>query len=160
MIARHWRGLVKSDRAAEYEEHLRSETFPALERIQGFLGEVAEPTDHLLFDMALFNGARPDPCEPLQLEQFLREDRFQLFGVNQQFGVLRTLRRRHRLAHGFENDTRLVFAQGGDQFGRNIFVEQVSNAAHDGFAEVDSRSARMASNRLTTSGFSCFRYSW
>ena len=38
MIARHWRGLVKSDRAAEYEEHLRSETFPALERIQGFLG--------------------------------------------------------------------------------------------------------------------------
>ena len=38
MIARHWRGLVKSDRAAEYEEHLRNETFPALERIQGFLG--------------------------------------------------------------------------------------------------------------------------
>ncbi len=38
MIARHWRGLIKSDRAADYEEHLRSETFPALERIHGFLG--------------------------------------------------------------------------------------------------------------------------
>src|SRR5258708_35246183 len=38
MIARHWRGLIKSDRAADYEEHLRSETFPALEKIRGFLG--------------------------------------------------------------------------------------------------------------------------
>ena len=38
MIARHWRGLVKSDRAADYEMHLRNETFPALEKIHGFLG--------------------------------------------------------------------------------------------------------------------------
>ena len=38
MIARHWRGLVKSDRVADYEMHLRSETFPALEKIPGFLG--------------------------------------------------------------------------------------------------------------------------
>ena len=38
MIARHWRGLVKSDRATDYEEHLRNETLPALEKIRGFLG--------------------------------------------------------------------------------------------------------------------------
>ena len=38
MISRHWRGLVKPDRAAEYEHHLSSETFPNLNRIDGFLG--------------------------------------------------------------------------------------------------------------------------
>ncbi len=38
MIARHWRGLVKSDRAAEYESHLNTETFPSLTQIDGFLG--------------------------------------------------------------------------------------------------------------------------
>lgn len=38
MIDRHWRGLARGDRAAEYEQHLRGETFPALERIAGFLG--------------------------------------------------------------------------------------------------------------------------
>ena len=37
MIARHWRGLARPDRAAEYERHLRGETFPALERIAGFV---------------------------------------------------------------------------------------------------------------------------
>ena len=38
MISRHWRGLAKPDRAAEYERHLRTETFPQLRRIKGFLG--------------------------------------------------------------------------------------------------------------------------
>src|SRR5262249_6100046 len=38
MIARHWRGLVKPDRAAEYENHLNTDTFPGLIRIDGFLG--------------------------------------------------------------------------------------------------------------------------
>ena len=38
MIARHWRGLVKSDRAGDYETHLRRDTFPALEKMRGFLG--------------------------------------------------------------------------------------------------------------------------
>ena len=38
MIARHWRGLVKTNRAADYEAHLRTETFPALEQLDGFLG--------------------------------------------------------------------------------------------------------------------------
>jgi len=38
VIARHWRGLVKPDRAAEYENHLRTETFPSVARIDGFLG--------------------------------------------------------------------------------------------------------------------------
>jgi heme-degrading monooxygenase HmoA len=38
MISRHWRGLAKRDRAAEYEEHLRTDTFPNLRQIDGFLG--------------------------------------------------------------------------------------------------------------------------
>ena len=38
MISRHWRGLALADRAAEYERHLLAETFPALRRIEGFLG--------------------------------------------------------------------------------------------------------------------------
>ena len=38
MIARHWHGLAKADCAALYIEHLRSETFPALKAIRGFIG--------------------------------------------------------------------------------------------------------------------------
>ena len=38
MIARHWRGLARSDRAEEYEQHLRRETFPGLKKIPGFVG--------------------------------------------------------------------------------------------------------------------------
>jgi heme-degrading monooxygenase HmoA len=38
MISRHWRGLVKRDRASEYEDHLRNETLPKLRQISGFLG--------------------------------------------------------------------------------------------------------------------------
>ena len=38
MIARHWRCLCKPHHAADYEEHLGSETFPALEKLPGFLG--------------------------------------------------------------------------------------------------------------------------
>jgi heme-degrading monooxygenase HmoA len=37
VISRHWRGLALSERAAEYEEYLRGETFPALTRIPGFV---------------------------------------------------------------------------------------------------------------------------
>jgi heme-degrading monooxygenase HmoA len=37
MISRHWRGLCKRERADEYIEHLRTETFPALEGIPGFV---------------------------------------------------------------------------------------------------------------------------
>jgi heme-degrading monooxygenase HmoA len=37
MISRHWRGLCKRQRADEYVEHLRSETFPALKQIPGFV---------------------------------------------------------------------------------------------------------------------------
>ncbi|MGH8189207.1 MAG: antibiotic biosynthesis monooxygenase, partial [Steroidobacteraceae bacterium] len=37
MISRHWRGLCRRERVDEYVEHLRSETFPALERISGFV---------------------------------------------------------------------------------------------------------------------------
>ena len=37
MIARHWRGLVRRDRAAAYVEHLQSETLPQLVQLAGFL---------------------------------------------------------------------------------------------------------------------------
>lgn len=37
MISRHWRGLAKPTRADSYVEHLRTETFPELSRIPGFI---------------------------------------------------------------------------------------------------------------------------
>ena len=37
MISRHWRGLVKAECAEQYIEHLRSETFPTLGELPGFL---------------------------------------------------------------------------------------------------------------------------
>jgi heme-degrading monooxygenase HmoA len=37
MISRHWRGLARVDRAQVYVEHLRTETFPALNAIPGFV---------------------------------------------------------------------------------------------------------------------------
>ena len=37
MIARHWRGLVKRERADAYIEHLQSQTLPELVQLAGFL---------------------------------------------------------------------------------------------------------------------------
>jgi heme-degrading monooxygenase HmoA len=37
MISRHWRGVAKPDRASDYVEHLRTDTFPQLGRIAGFI---------------------------------------------------------------------------------------------------------------------------
>ena len=37
MISRHWRGLARRDRANAYVEHLRSDTFPALRELRGFI---------------------------------------------------------------------------------------------------------------------------
>jgi len=37
MISRHWRGLAKSTLADEYVAHLRTETFPQLSNIRGFV---------------------------------------------------------------------------------------------------------------------------
>ena len=37
MIARHWKGLARADRARDYEKHLREDTFPSLARIPGFV---------------------------------------------------------------------------------------------------------------------------
>ena len=47
MISRQWRGLAKRECAASYVEHLRTETFPAIGRIAGFLGAsiLRRPTD-------------------------------------------------------------------------------------------------------------------
>lgn len=36
-ISRHWRGLARPEKAAAYVEHLRTETFPALQSLPGFL---------------------------------------------------------------------------------------------------------------------------
>jgi heme-degrading monooxygenase HmoA len=37
VISRQWRGLARPDQADNYIEHLRSETFPALRRLAGFI---------------------------------------------------------------------------------------------------------------------------
>ena len=37
MIERHWRGLAKPEFAAEYVAHLRRDTFPQIERMDGFV---------------------------------------------------------------------------------------------------------------------------
>ncbi|CAN7277606.1 antibiotic biosynthesis monooxygenase [Variovorax sp. LjRoot290] len=37
MISRHWRGLAKPAQADAYVEHLRIETFPALNTMPGFI---------------------------------------------------------------------------------------------------------------------------
>ncbi len=37
MISRQWRGLARADQAEVYQEHLLAETFPALQRIAGFV---------------------------------------------------------------------------------------------------------------------------
>jgi len=48
MISRQWRGLAKAACAAEYEEHLRTETFPALNTMPGFIDAsmMKRPFDH------------------------------------------------------------------------------------------------------------------
>ena len=38
MISRQWRGLAHPDQAQNYVKHLRTETFPALRRLPGFVG--------------------------------------------------------------------------------------------------------------------------
>ena len=37
MIARHWKGLAKPGEAENYVNHLRTETFPKLSEINGFI---------------------------------------------------------------------------------------------------------------------------
>ena len=37
MISRHWRGIAKKADADRYVSHLRTDTFPALSKIPGFL---------------------------------------------------------------------------------------------------------------------------
>jgi hypothetical protein len=37
MISRQWHGLARADRAQDYIRHLRTETFPALREIPGFV---------------------------------------------------------------------------------------------------------------------------
>jgi heme-degrading monooxygenase HmoA len=37
VIARHWRGLARAEESQNYVEHLRRDTFPALQAIPGFI---------------------------------------------------------------------------------------------------------------------------
>ena len=37
MISRQWRGLAHPNRAQDYIQHLRTETFPAVRKIPGFV---------------------------------------------------------------------------------------------------------------------------
>lgn len=37
MISRHWRGLAKRELASAYIEHLHTETFPAIRKLDGFV---------------------------------------------------------------------------------------------------------------------------
>ncbi len=37
MIQRHWRGTTRSEQAQHYIEHLRTETFPQLASLPGFI---------------------------------------------------------------------------------------------------------------------------
>jgi heme-degrading monooxygenase HmoA len=37
VISRQWRGLSKADFATAYVEHLQTETFPAIQRLPGFV---------------------------------------------------------------------------------------------------------------------------
>jgi heme-degrading monooxygenase HmoA len=37
VISRQWRGLAQASQAENYVQHLRSETFPALRKIPGFV---------------------------------------------------------------------------------------------------------------------------
>jgi heme-degrading monooxygenase HmoA len=37
MISRQWRGVARAERAEEYVQHLRRDTFPQLARIDGFV---------------------------------------------------------------------------------------------------------------------------
>jgi heme-degrading monooxygenase HmoA len=37
MIERHWKGLAKKEEAENYIEHLRTETFPSIKAIDGFI---------------------------------------------------------------------------------------------------------------------------
>ena len=46
MISRHWKGVAKKERADEYIDHLKRETFPALKKIGGFIAADIKQRGH------------------------------------------------------------------------------------------------------------------
>ena len=46
MISRHWKGIARPERADDYVRHLRTQTFPGLARLPGFVRAsiLARPT--------------------------------------------------------------------------------------------------------------------
>ena len=70
MISRQWRGLARSNQASKYIDHLRTDTFPALRTLPGFVSAsiLSRPLDdgieflvvtqwRALDDIAKFSGA-------------------------------------------------------------------------------------------------------
>jgi heme-degrading monooxygenase HmoA len=73
MISRHWKGIAKPGEADNYIEHLRSDTFPKLSKINGFISAsilrrtVEQGTEFLIITVwesveaiERFAGARAD----------------------------------------------------------------------------------------------------
>jgi hypothetical protein len=90
MISRQWRGLAKSDQAQNYTEHLRTETFPALRALPGFMGasilsrEVANGIEFLVItqwqaldDIVRFSGPDLDAAvvPPAAAQMMIEYDR-------------------------------------------------------------------------------------
>ena len=87
MISRHWRGLAKSTHADEYVEHLRSEIFPQLSNIPGFVDasilrrEVREGVEFLIVTnwesvkaIEQFSGREPETAVvPEKVQKMLIE---------------------------------------------------------------------------------------
>lgn len=80
MISRHWKGVTKPGRAADYIDHLRSETLPTLNRIPGFVSgtilhrAVDEGTEFLIVTVW-------DSLEPIKA--FVGEDQLETAVVPQ-----------------------------------------------------------------------------
>jgi heme-degrading monooxygenase HmoA len=73
MISRHWKGIAKPGEAENYIKHLRSDTFPKLAKIDGFISAsilkrpVVKGTEFLIItvwesieSIKCFAGARAD----------------------------------------------------------------------------------------------------
>jgi heme-degrading monooxygenase HmoA len=87
MISRQWRGLARPSQAQKYIEHLRTDTFPALRTMPGFLTAsiLSRPFGHgieflvvtqwrALDDIARFSGADFEAAVvPVEVAQMMIE---------------------------------------------------------------------------------------
>jgi heme-degrading monooxygenase HmoA len=99
MISRQWRGLARRNQAQNYIEHLRTDTFPALREMPGFLSAsilsrpYGEGIEFLvvtqwraLDDIALFSGADlevavvPDEVARMMIDYDRRVKHYEVVG--------------------------------------------------------------------------------